>query len=535
MRVETEAHGSIRAAADDPLAIEGIAVPYGQVAHMTEFGSEAFAPGAFGRDASAWMGRSDGARAPYRARHRQPPVGVVTSLSDQPDGLHFRAQLFDRPESHAYMDEVRAGLNGVSVEFQPDGSPRRTKEGVALHRSARLIGIAGAAAPAYDGARISMRDMEEAMSDTEATGQDRDAATVAPEQTTEATARERAADESRTVEAVAHARSGISISRPELIYGPGREASFLQDVLHAGHDAGAAERQARHQAYLTDITRQLERAGDLLQSEIPGILPTEFLPGLATPAVAQDTPMSSFYGTYAISDPRPRTFGKVTTSTAVSTTAKTEGAAPTVTDMATTAVTVTPAVYSAMIDVSREVIDAADPIAESLLMQDLTNRFNETVEAKVLAAVEAGSSASGSAITAATPFAGMLSNVNKYYATRYTEAQAQFVPAALYAVALSQLDGSSRPILPYVAPYNANGTVMAGGGGAWINGARVYLSPASTTNVVVTAARSDFVIYRSPMLTFRFSEVVGPQSIRIAVYGYLGIGTRLGSLKVTAA
>jgi hypothetical protein len=37
------------------------------------------------------------------------------------------------------------------------------------------------------------------------------------------------------------------------------------------------------------------------------------------------------------------------------------------------------------------------------------------------------------------------------------------------------------------------------------------------------------------MLTFRYTEVVGPQYIRIAVFGYLGIGTRLGSLKVTAA
>ena len=245
--------------------------------------------------------------------------------------------------------------------------------------------------------------------------------------------------------------------------------------------------------------------------------------------------MSSFYDTYAISDPRPRTFGKVTTSTAVSATPKAEGAAPTVTDLATTAVTVTPAVYAAQIDVSREVIDAADPIAERLLLQDLTNRFNETVEGIIKTAVESGSTASGSAITAATPFAGMLANVNAYYAARYTEGRAQFVPPALYAVSMSQLDGSSRPILPYLAPYNANGTVLAGGAGAYINGARVFLSPKSTSNVVVTGGPSDFVIYRSPMLTFRFSEVVGPQSIRLAVYGYLGIGTRLGSLKVTAA
>ena len=525
----TEATGSVRAAQNDPRAIEGIAIPYGQVATATENGREAFVPGAFTRSVDGWNGRQDGGRMAFRPAHGQPAAGVVTALADMPDGVHFRASIFDTPAGNQYLTEVGAGLNGVSIEFAPgDTPPRRSRDGTLLHRDARLLAIAGSVLPAYDGARISLRDMED-MDVTEETMQEREATA----ETAEAPVAARAAVEAVTVGDIRP--SSIVITRTEAVYGPRSGQSFIQDLARAQYDSGAAERQARHTAYLTDISRQMERAGDLLQSEIPGILPTEFLPGLATPAVAQDTPMSSFYNTYAIADPRPRTFGKVTTSTAVSTTAKTEGAAPTVTDMATTAVTVTPAVYAAQIDVSREVIDAADPIAERLLLQDLTNRFNETVEAKVLAAVEAGSSASGTAITAATPFAGMLGNVNKYYATRYTEAKAQFVPSALYAVALSQLDSAGRPILPYLAPYNANGVVMAGGGGAWINGARVFLSPASTTNVVVTAAASDFVIYRSPMLTFRYTEVVGPQSIRIAVFGYLGIGTRLGSLKVTAA
>lgn len=525
MRTTEQPIGSIRADGEGRF-VSGIVVPYGTVSPHTEFGRETFAPGAFASDSRRWMERGDGARVPFRPAHRERPIGSVVELRDTPEGLWFRASVRPGPRGDEYLADVADGLNGVSVEFNA-APPRRMRDGTAIHREATIHGIAGAIAPAYDTARVSLRDMEDIEMDQE-TPVEREQ----PVQAAEPIVSERAAVE------IADARqfeSSIRITRPELVYGARSGQSFIQDLVSAQHDTAAAERQHRHRAFLTDISRQMERAGDLLQSEIPGILPTEFLPGLATPAVAQDTPMSSFFNSYAISDPKPRTFGKVTTSTAVSTTAKTEGAAPTVTDMATTAVTVTPAVYAAQIDVSREVIDAADPIAERLLLQDLTNRFNETIEAKVLAAVESGASASGTAITAATPFAGMLGNINKYYATRYTQAQAQFVPSALYAVALSQLDSSGRPILPFTAPYNANGTVMAGGAGAYINGARVYLSPASTTNVVVTATPSDYVIYRSPMLTFRYTEVVGPQSIRIAVFGYLGIGTRLGSLKVTAA
>ena len=526
----TDALTTLRADAET-LTVTGMAVPYGQVAENTDIGSEAFAPGAFRDSVAKWAGRTDGARMPFRPAHRQPAIGAVTELRETPEGVVFTAQLRDTPAAHDYLDSVGMGLNGVSIEFMP-GKGSKSRNGMTLHRSATLQGIAGAYSPAYDGARISLRDME----DTEVTEATEPQAREATEPAvTDTEPKTREAQERATLDTISHSTSSIVITRSELVYGPGKGTSFLQDVLHASHDSAAAERQSRHQAHLTEISRQMERAGDLLQSEIPGLLATEFLPGLLTPAVRLDTPMSSFYETYAISDPRPRTFAKVTTSTAVSTTAKVEGAAPTVTDLATTAVTVTPSVYAAQIDVSREVIDAADPTAEAMLMYDLTARFNETVEAKVATAVEAGSTASGTAITAATPYAGTMGNVNAYYAARYTPAAGQFYPAALYQVLLAQLDTTNRPLIPFIGAFNANGTVNEGGSGAYLNGARIMLSPKSTVNVVVTAKPQDFVIYRSPMLTFRFSEVVGPQSIRIAVFGYLGIGTRLGSLKVTAA
>jgi hypothetical protein len=43
------------------------------------------------------------------------------------------------------------------------------------------------------------------------------------------------------------------------------------------------------------------------------------------------------------------------------------------------------------------------------------------------------------------------------------------------------------------------------------------------------------VIFESPVARFTFSEVVGPTSVRVGIWAYLGVGTRLGGLKVTAA
>ena len=82
---------------------------------------------------------------------------------------------------------------------------------------------------------------------------------------------------------------------------------------------------------------------------------------------------------------------------------------------------------------------------------------------------------------------------------------------------------------------NSDGTTSAGATGANLLGANVFLSWASTTNVVVTARPNDFVIFESSIATFRYDQIVGPAAIRIGIWAYLVVGARLGSLKVTAA
>jgi hypothetical protein len=202
---------------------------------------------------------------------------------------------------------------------------------------------------------------------------------------------------------------------------------------------------------------------------------------------------------------------------------------------ATTAITATPLLYGGETLVSRQVLDGGDPAIDSMLMQDLTEAYAQASETVIMTAVEAGATASGTAITLATPYAGMLGNVVKYHATRFSPAEAQFVPPALYAVALAQADTAGRPLMPWINPANSQGTMDAGGVGGNLLGASVGLSWASTVNVVVTARRNDYVIYESPLASFRYEQGTGPASIRVGIWGYLVVGTRAGALKVTAA
>lgn len=529
----TEVLGVVREVEDQPRTVEGVAVPYGIVSGDTELGREVFAPGAFRASVDHWMGRQDGARMAFRPAHRQDPVGVVTSLEDTPEGVRFRAVIDEDPDGDKYLRRVRSGLNGISIEAGLPRGSKRMRDGTVLHREAKLHAIAGSISPAYDGARIALRDMEDTM-DTEAQTPDteRDEATraVAPIPPAE---RDELESNDETVKAIS--RSVITVTRAEAVYGRNSGRSFLAD-LQAAHQGNseAQERQARHNAHLTDISVQIERAGDVLSSEIPGAYPNDYLPGLLTPRILKGRPMGGFYNRVPITDARPKIFAKVTTSSTVAVQSA-EGTNPAASDVATTAVTATPLLYGAETVVSRQVLDGGDSSAQDMILTDMIEAYAQASETVIKTAVEAGASASGTAITAATPFAGLLGNLIAYQAARFKPALGQFIPPALYSVALAQADTTGRPFLATLSPTNAVGQIEAGGASAQILDAKEYLSWASTTNVVVTGRPEDYVIYESSIARFSYDAVTGPAAVRLGIWAYLVVGTRLGSLKVTAA
>jgi HK97 family phage prohead protease len=532
---QTDAVSTIRQVPDQPRAVEGIAIPYGVVSLNTDIGAEAFAPGSFRDSVNHWMGRQDGARMAFRPAHRERPIGTIQSLEDTPVGVQFRASIFDSPAGDQYLAEVSAGLNGVSVEFGPGSVPsRRLRDGTMLHREAKLHAIAGSISPAYDGARVSVRDMEdEPVTEDQIETRETPAPDPEPEiPQTDAKSAARSAAEAATVRDI---RPQSTISRAEAVYGPRSGQSFFSDMIAMGQGNGeAAERQGRHQQLLTDQAALYERAGDVVASEIPGAYPNEYLPGLLLPRLLKGRPMGGFFTRVAIDDAQPKIYPKVTTSTTVAVQSA-EGANPAASDLATTAVTVTPLLYGGHTLVSRQVLDGASPSIDQMLMTDLLEAYSQSSETVIKTAVEAGAATAGTAITAATPFAGCLGNVIEYQGDFFNPAQGQFIPPALYAVLLAQSDGSSRPLLPFLGPMNSAGTVQAGATGANLLGADVLLSWASTTNVVVTARRDDFVIFESSIAQFRYDQPSGPSAVDIGIWAYLVVGARRGGNKITAA
>ncbi len=375
----------------------------------------------------------------------------------------------------------------------------------------------------------------------------------------------RAALERQTI--VRGGRSGAYVTRPEPIYGPGTDHSFFRDGWILSQGPGmyrkefrdAEDRLTRHYTMLDEIDAaiqrrvavdlqngndgHIERAGDVLSSEIPGAYPNDYLPGLIVNRVLKQRPMAGFYQRFPIADGRPRIYPVVSTSTTAAAQGA-EGSNPAASDFATTATTITPVFLGAETKVSRQVLDGADPSTDVMLQTDLTEAYMQASEALVRAAVEAGSTASGVTLTAATPNIGLINLVLNYLQNVFLPPEGLFLPTTLASSWLTQLDTTNRPLAPWLSPMNASGQYQPDLPNlGQVQGTVVKQSWSSTAGagagvggVAVIGRSADFAILESNVVNFSYDQgAEAPSAVRIGLWAYLITGVRRGSRKATGA
>lgn len=276
-----------------PRRLAGIAVPWSALTDpgaTAEYGaaSESFARGAF-RDALRAMGDHP---IPFIDRHNGTTVAAVRA-TETPDGLRFEGDLIpDDPTAQAYARRVAAGIDGVSVEFVP-GEITRTA-GRVVHRSVRrLVAIAGSYGPAYETARVALRDQAA----TAAPRRTRAMPTYAETMTTRRTelearrdaiadlaaaeARELAADELAERDSIVSSLGRIDASLAERSE---RDARLAAERTAAVQTTEAATQRPHigvwaHAALgALDGDRAAQRAlADIVTGDAPGVVPPAYL------------------------------------------------------------------------------------------------------------------------------------------------------------------------------------------------------------------------------------------------------------------
>jgi hypothetical protein len=119
------------------------------------------------------------------------------------------------------------------------------------------------------------------------------------------------------------------------------------------------------------------------------------------------------------------------------------------------------------------------------------------------------------------PHDAIVGSLASFPTTRFLPAEGVFLPPAAFEGLLLQADLSGRPMVPYVGPANAEGTVGAGGASASVLGVPVYNSWSTAATDALVARRADAFYYESSVVQFRYEQIGGPAAIRIGVWAYL--------------
>lgn len=539
--------------------LEGVALPYGVSIVAPETGAiERWAPGAFRAEAGRWRARGDGARLPLLNRHGGEVVGTIEELLDTPAALRFRGELLETAAARDYAAQVEAGANGISVEYDLSSRGRRLSSGGTEYTEGRLFAIAGSHAPAYDGARVALRNrgggaampprnttgpadylevlrgrLEQLRTQRDGIGAIAEAegreltdselqqidAMDATESRIEATL-ERAEEERdrRQAEAGAAARANdagapVAVIERAARGGTTEAQGTAADAFRAWTGPGAWLRDlAAARTGNTEARNRVERAlVNVTTGVAPGVIPAPIvgpiIGGFATrrPLVAASSPIP--IGDAGMSVIRPILTGgdvdeQVTQKTQVASTA-----------MAIDPITTPLKTYAGGVDVAWQLIERSSPAALDAIFRRLGNRYARRTEIVAAAAFVAGTTVAPIVTTAGLTAAKVVAALVQASAVIAADDDVDTFPDTVYMslatwqTVMGLTDSTGRPLFPTTGGVNALGSADLAGNLGPVLGLRPVVVPRFVGSVLTVGVSEYFETYELPGAPAEFRSI----------------------------
>lgn len=306
--------------------------------------------------------------------------------------------------------------------------------------------------------------------------------------------------------------------------------SFFGDLHRSRHgDDDAARRLAEHNRALTTGS-----AG-------AGVVPPHWLTDEFELLARQGRALASAVRNIGLgSDPRPITLPKQTTGTDAEIVEQSAENDATEDDdaWASSTDTVTPKPTAGIQIVSRQMLDMSSPAIDLLIYGDMLAAYNLKIEKKVGAAMV---TAASTAVTTFATEAAFQTDQDAYDAvvdTSIAVRNARKLPADLIAMGIVRYgeflklkDADGRPLIVEnsMGPMNAIGvgTVQVDGRLAGLGIiATDGVSTGSYPESVIVARAADTILFESDTLRFRYEEPLGPESVKLGVWGYSAVIVR---------
>ena len=315
-------------------------------------------------------------------------------------------------------------------------------------------------------------------------------------------------------------------------YSPNADNSFLADAFRS-QVLGDFDAQARITRHMNE--ERVERR-DVNSGNFAGLVVPQFLTDLVAPLARAGRPTADIARKHSLpAAGLTISLSKITTGSAVA--AQTEKASVQETDMDDTKLDISINTYAGQQNVSRQAIERGTNI-DSLIMADLQNAYNTTLNTAVVAELLASAGQSvtytDASPTVAEIYPKLLDAIQKVQTTFYAGPNVIIMHPRRLAWFMSALDSSNRPlVVPTPVAINpmgyGSGAVQYGNSGYSIAGlpvvtdATISTAQGSGTNqdtIYVGNAQELHLWEDSPMM-LRFEQ---PQSqkleITMIVYGY---------------
>jgi len=328
----------------------------------------------------------------------------------------------------------------------------------------------------------------------------------------------------------------------------GRGYSFVHDAWVARTEYGAVADDAKarlrkYEAQTTELqlaatatAARFANAGNT--TDQASIIPPGYRPDLYVGQIPQGRPLFNAMSTGTIANASPFKVPVWAGSSGLSG-PNPEGTGPSVGTITNhTFRTVSPAAQSGKFVISRELIDAANPAIDQIALMAMREEYSQDTENVIAAALLAatnsntgsGQSTQGCYVYAAVGDGADLSEgIDAMWAnfpfTRFTVAPDRLLLSQTgWSAAVRAKDSVGRKLFPYIGGEieNVNGSVGRGSQAIDVGGIAAVPAWALTngTDDAVTFNHIDAWAWESPLLSFRFDEVQGPQNIVLAIWGY---------------
>lgn len=305
----------------------------------------------------------------------------------------------------------------------------------------------------------------------------------------------------------------------------GDRVSFFRDLLHSqlDHDRDAGQRLDRH-------GMQMRAAGTTTTGA--GVVPPTWLFEEFAAIAHGARPWADTLRRVGIDSANPVNIGIQQSPGSVVGVQSPENTIPADGSFNATLLTTSPKTYTGKVDVSRQLVDGSNPAVDGIIFADCMGAYNEQIESAVVTAFEgAGSYAATITYPGTAPvytnlpdaFIDAGASVRKH---RKAPPRVVLCSEGAWAFISKQKDTAGRPLVVtgYHGPNNAYGlgdAVVYGHVAGEVVGLNVIPTWAQATdNHLFVAKVDDCLLLESSTFNFRYEEVLGPESIRLGVWGY---------------